>query len=57
VFMDVGDAAERFGNLRANVGYGFGVRWLSPVGALRLDAAYGHKVERWRMHFSVGVAL
>jgi translocation and assembly module TamA len=57
VFVDVGDAAERFGNLRANTGYGFGVRWLSPVGALRLDAAYGHEVKRWRMHFSVGVTL
>lgn len=57
VFVDAGDAAERFGNLRANVGYGLGVRWLSPVGSLRLDAAYGSKVQRWRMHFSVGVTL
>ena len=57
VFLDVGDAAERFGNLQPNVGYGFGVRFLSPVGPLRLDLAYGTKVERWRMHFSVGVTL
>ncbi|MFT3857281.1 MAG: BamA/TamA family outer membrane protein [Aquabacterium sp.] len=57
VFVDAGDAAEKFGNLRANVGYGFGVRWLSPVGPLRLDLAYGQKAQRWRMHFSVGITL
>ena len=30
VFVDVGDAAERMGDLRPNVGYGVGVRWRSP---------------------------
>jgi translocation and assembly module TamA len=57
LFVDVGDAAENFGNMNANVGYGFGLRFLSPVGPLRLDAAYGNEVKRWRMHFSVGVTL
>lgn len=57
LFVDAGDAASRFGNLQANVGYGAGVRWLSPVGPLRLDAAYGTRVHRWRLHFSVGVTL
>ncbi len=57
VFVDAGDAKERFGNLKANVGYGVGIRFLSPVGSLRLDLAYGKEVQRWRMHFSVGVTL
>ena len=57
VFVDAGDAADRFGQLQANVGYGAGIRWRSPVGPLRLDMAYGTKVQDWRIHFSVGVSL
>ena len=57
LFVDAGDAAERFGNLKAHVGYGFGARYLSPVGPLRLDFAYGTQTARWRMHFSVGITL
>lgn len=57
LFVDAGDAAERFGNLQPKVGYGAGVRWRSPVGPLRLDLAYGSEVQRWRLHFSVGISL
>lgn len=57
VFVDAGDAANRFGDLQPKVGYGAGVRWRSPVGPLRLDLAYGTEVQRWRMHFSVGISL
>jgi translocation and assembly module TamA len=34
-----------------------GLRWRSPVGPLRLDLAYGHELERVRMHFSVGIVF
>jgi translocation and assembly module TamA len=57
VFVDAGDAADRFGNLQPKVGYGAGLRWRSPVGPLRLDLAYGQAVQRWRVHFSVGISL
>jgi translocation and assembly module TamA len=57
VFVDVGDVANRFGDLNANTGYGLGLRWRSPVGALRLDMAYGSQVQSWRLHFSVGISL
>lgn len=57
VFLDAGDAADRFGDLQPKVGYGLGIRWRSPVGPLRLDLAYGNEVQRWRMHFSVGISL
>lgn len=57
LFLDAGDAADRFSEQTAKVGYGFGVRWRSPVGPLRLDIAYGNEVQRWRMHFSVGISL
>lgn len=57
VFVDVGDAADRMGDLRPNVGYGVGVRWRSPVGPLRLDIAHGTESKQWRLHFSVGISL
>ena len=57
VFVDVGDAADRMGDLRPNVGYGVGVRWRSPVGMLRLDLARGTETGKFRVHFSVGISL
>jgi translocation and assembly module TamA len=57
VFVDVGDAAPRLGDLSPKLGYGAGVRWRSPVGPLRLDVAYGQQVSQYRLHFSVGIAL
>lgn len=57
VFMDVGDAAQSFDKWAAKRGYGVGVRWRSPVGPFRLDIAYGAAVQKWRLHFSVGISL
>ncbi len=57
VFADAGDAAENFGKLTPRIGYGAGLRYRSPVGPLRLDAAYGQHERNWRIHFSVGISL
>ena len=57
VFLDAGDAAERWENFSGAMGYGVGVRWRSPVGPLRIDLAYGEKVRKARLHFSVGVVF
>ncbi len=57
VFLDVGDAAAKWSDLSLRKGYGVGVRWRSPVGPLRLDLAYGHEAEAFRVHFSVGITL
>lgn len=57
VFMDAGDAAERWSEMALKLGYGVGVRWRSPVGPLRLDLAYGQEVREYRVHFSVGITL
>ena len=57
VFVDAGNAANRFSDWRAAVGTGVGLRWRSPVGPLRLDLAYGHETRRTRLHFSVGIAF
>jgi len=57
VFVDAGNAADSFANLKPALGYGVGVRWRSPVGPLRVDWAYGHELRRARLHFSVGIAF
>jgi len=56
-FVDAGNAAQRWGDWRAAWGAGLGLRWRSPVGPLRVDAAYGEDVKRWRLHLSVGIAF
>ncbi len=57
VFVDTGNAAERWTDYRNAYGAGFGVRWRSPVGPLRIDMAWGDQTHRWRLHFNVGVTF
>ncbi|MBS0306553.1 MAG: BamA/TamA family outer membrane protein [Proteobacteria bacterium] len=57
VFVDAGNAANSWSDLKPVLGYGVGVRWRSPVGPLRLDLAYGQAVHSLRLHFSVGIAF
>jgi translocation and assembly module TamA len=57
VFVDAGNAASRWQDYRAVVGYGAGVRWRSPVGPLRVDFARAQETGKWRLHFSVGITL
>ena len=56
-FIDAGDAADRWSEMGAALGYGVGLRWRSPVGPLRVDLAYGQRVHSVRLHFSVGVTF
>lgn len=56
-FIDAGRAASSFSNYKPAIGTGVGLRWRSPVGPLRIDLAYGEEVRRWRLHFSIGIAL
>lgn len=55
VFVDAGDAFVG-SDFEANVGVGFGIHYLSPVGALRLELA--NPVTRsggsWRVHINIG---
>ena len=57
VFVDAGNAASRWQDYRPVVGVGAGVRWRSPVGPLRVDAARAQETGKWRLHFSVGITL
>lgn len=57
VFFDAGNAAANWKEFELARGYGVGVRWNSPLGPLRIDLAYGEKVRRARLHFSVGLTF
>ncbi|MCK6423522.1 MAG: BamA/TamA family outer membrane protein [Burkholderiaceae bacterium] len=57
VFVDAGHAAVDWSEWRAAWGYGAGVRWRSPVGALRIDLAWGEQRRRLRLHFTVGLTF
>jgi translocation and assembly module TamA len=57
VFVDAGNAANRWNELSPALGYGVGLRWRSPVGPLKLDLAYGQEVRKARVHLSVGIAF
>jgi translocation and assembly module TamA len=56
-FVDAGDAAARFSDLRPKVGVGVGVRYRSPVGPLRVDVAYGVEERKVRLHLSAGMSF
>jgi translocation and assembly module TamA len=53
-FYDAGNAADTLSELRPKAGYGVGARYRSPVGPINVDAAYGHAVKKYRLHFSLG---
>jgi len=57
VFVDAGDAAESFGDMKLAVGYGVGARVRTPAGPLFLDVAYGQRERSLRLHFSLGIAF
>ncbi|MFC5513465.1 autotransporter assembly complex family protein [Massilia jejuensis] len=53
-FVDAGNAADKFNDLKPEVGVGIGARWRSPVGPINVDLAYGEAVRKARLHFSLG---
>ena len=53
-FVDAGNAADTFKDLKPKYGYGVGGRWRSPVGPINVDVAYGQADKRVRLHFSLG---
>lgn len=56
MFVDAGDAFDDWGPDDLNTGAGIGVRWVSPVGPIRLDIAHPFDDEdnAWRLHFAIG---
>lgn len=58
-FVDRGNAIDNLTDPLAT-GVGVGIRWISPVGPLRLDIAKGLDEDlggEWRLHFSMGPEL
>ncbi|GAA5784656.1 outer membrane protein assembly factor [Chitiniphilus shinanonensis] len=57
VFVDHGDAANNWGDYSGKTGVGVGARWVSPVGVLGADVAYGIDDEQIKLYFALGVAF
>lgn len=59
VFTDAGDAFDALDDVHVYVGSGAGIRWVTPVGPIRLDFAWAvSEPERdFRIHFSMGPSL
>lgn len=58
-FTDAGDAFDTISDKSFKIGSGTGVRWVSPVGPIRLDLAWAvsEKDKPFRIHFSMGPML
>ncbi|MGG4604896.1 autotransporter assembly complex protein TamA [Paenalcaligenes sp. Me131] len=56
-FVDVGDAAESFGDMKAYLGYGLGAAVRTPAGPIYVDLAYGQRDHKLRLHFALGIAF
>ena len=57
MFVDAGSVAQQASDMKARVGLGVGARYLSPVGPLQMDLAYGVDTRRFRLHLSLGWAF
>ncbi len=58
VFLDAGNAFNDFDDYELKEGVGFGVRWRSPVGPIRLDLAHApDSKDNFRIHFTMGPDL
>jgi translocation and assembly module TamA len=55
-FYDAGNVANGFSHLTLARGAGMGVRWYSPIGPIKLDAASALSKEGnpWQVDFNVG---
>lgn len=58
LFYDAGNAFNDRDNYTLKRGAGLGLRWLSPIGPLRLDVAKAlDDAEEWRLHINMGPDL
>jgi translocation and assembly module TamA len=59
VFYDIGNAFNDWSEPDLRKGVGFGIRWYSLAGAIRVDYARAEDLEGkpWRLHFTIGIPL
>ena len=57
-FVDAGTATNDYLD-PIKVGTGLGIRWISPLGPIRFDLAFGVSEVQipWRLHFGLGAEL
>ncbi|HZD53459.1 MAG TPA: BamA/TamA family outer membrane protein [Woeseiaceae bacterium] len=58
-FFDIGNAVNEWSELELRKGIGFGIRWYSVAGAIRVDFGRALDLEGkpWRIHFTIGTPL
>jgi len=56
-FYDAGNAFDTFDERDVEEGAGLGLRWRSPIGPIRLDAANALHHDHWQVHFTMGPDL
>jgi translocation and assembly module TamA len=56
-FVDAGNIANHWRELKPALGYGVGVRWISPFGALRVDVAYGRQTRQFKPHINLALVF
>jgi translocation and assembly module TamA len=57
-FIDAGNAFDDWRNPKINVGVGFGARWRSPIGPVRIDIGFPEgRFKEPQLHLSVGSDL
>lgn len=58
-FVDTGNAFDELDGYELKTGVGLGLRWLSPVGPIRIDLAHplDDESKSFRLHFSMGPEL
>lgn len=57
VFYDAGNSFDDFGTMTLRDSVGVGIRWLSPIGAIRADIARTLDDGRFRFHLTMGPDL
>jgi len=57
VFVDTGNVASRFSDMKLATGVGAGLRVRTPAGPLSVDLAYALRDKNIRLHFSLGIAF
>jgi len=55
LFFDAGDAFDERRARQLAAGYGVGARWRSPAGPLGIDLAWGQRVGKLRLDFSLAI--
>jgi len=57
VFVDAGDAAASYRQMRWAFGYGVGARVRTPAGPFQVDVAWSQRDRGLRLHMSLGIAF